>query len=109
MLMWSLVLLLCIFSAAAAIAADLPRIAGAGSSLRSDPQQNDGHGCFRSRGGRWLSKPPSRPALVKFEGGIRLNSNATGGLAASALGMASWGFFYLYPGCCVSNSKTCFG
>lgn len=60
-----------------AIAADLPRIAGAGSSLRSDPQQNDGHGCFRSRGGRWLSKPPSRPALVKFEGGIRLNSNAT--------------------------------
>lgn len=61
------------------IAADLPVVANIGSALRTEPQRNDGHGCFRSRGGRWLSRRASKPALVKYEGGIRLSSNATGG------------------------------
>jgi hypothetical protein len=65
-------------AAAAAIAADLPAIHCSGSSLKTDPQQNDGHGCFRSRGGRWVSKRARKPALVKYEGGIRMNSNASG-------------------------------
>lgn len=68
--------------AAAVIAADLPAIHCSGSSLKTDPQQNDGHGCFRSRGGRWLSKRARKPALVKYEGGIRLNSNTSGAPAS---------------------------
>lgn len=61
------------------IAADLPVVTDIGSALRTEPQRNDGHGCFRSRGGRWLNRRASKPALVKYEGGIRLSSNATGG------------------------------
>lgn len=75
-------------SLAAGIARELPSIPETGSSLKTDPEQNDGHGCFRSRGGRWMSKSARKPALIKYEGGIRLSSTATdssNGEAATAM------------------------